>query len=452
VTQPRILICDDEKSIRDSLEMILEFEDYQILLAADGSTALAAMAEQRIDLVLLDIKMPGMDGIEVLELLREQWPETAVMMISGHADVSTAVECIQKGAFDFCEKPLDKDRLLITIANALRRKRLLSHNVRLQEQVENRFRILGESQRMARVQQMIRQVAATDARVLILGENGTGKELVARAVHRHSGRADGPFIDVNCAAIPSELIESELFGHMKGAFTGATEDRIGKFEAASGGTIFLDEIGDMSLQAQAKMLRVLEERKIERVGDTTPIEIDARVLAATNKDLYKAVEEGLFRQDLLYRLNVVIIEVPPLRDRPDDIPLLVSHFLQDACDRNGLPQKKIENGVVQQFRKRDWPGNVRELRNLIERMVILTPGESITIDDFNLLGHGPLPRPENLFGRCETYEEFKNLSEKLYLEEKLQANSWNVKKTAEALQMQRSNLYKKIEKYCLKRH
>ncbi len=445
MTQAKILICDDEKSIRDSLEMILEFEDYQIELAPDGKAALEAMVASPADAVLLDIKMPGMDGIEVLERLGERWPECPVIMISGHGDVATAVECWRKGAFDYCEKPLDKDRLLITIGNAVKQGRQRKIIQFLGPQ------ILGESACIVRLKQMIRQVAATDARVLILGENGTGKELVARAVHLQSNRASGPFIDVNCAAIPSELIESELFGHLKGSFTGATEDRVGKFEAANGGTIFLDEIGDMSLRAQAKMLRVLEERKLERVGDTRSIDIDARVLAATNKDLYQAVDQGTFRQDLLYRLNVVIIEVPPLRERLDDVPELAGHFLEDAARRNGLELKKLDNAVIQRLRQRGWPGNVRELRNLVERLVILSPGESITLQDFDLLAHGPMPKPENLFGRCETYDEFKNLSEKLYLEEKLQASGWNVKKTAEALQMQRSNLYKKIEKYGLKR-
>ncbi len=445
MTQAKILICDDEKSIRDSLEMILEFEDYQIELAPDGKAALEAMVASPADAVLLDIKMPGMDGIEVLERLGERWPECPVIMISGHGDVATAVECWRKGAFDYCEKPLDKDRLLITIGNAVKQGRQRKIIQFLGPQ------ILGESACVVRLKQMIRQVAATDARVLILGENGTGKELVARAVHLQSNRASGPFIDVNCAAIPSELIESELFGHLKGSFTGATEDRVGKFEAANGGTIFLDEIGDMSLRAQAKMLRVLEERKLERVGDTRSIDIDARVLAATNKDLYQAVDQGTFRQDLLYRLNVVIIEVPPLRERLDDVPELAGHFLEDAARRNGLELKKLDNAVIQRLRQRGWPGNVRELRNLVERLVILSPGESITLQDFDLLAHGPMPKPENLFGRCETYDEFKNLSEKLYLEEKLQASGWNVKKTAEALQMQRSNLYKKIEKYGLKR-
>ena len=439
MTQAKILICDDEKSIRDSLEMILEFEDYQIELAPDGKAALEAMVASPADAVLLDIKMPGMDGIEVLERLGERWPECPVIMISGHGDVATAVECWRKGAFDYCEKPLDKDRLLITIGNAVKQGRQRKIIQFLGPQ------ILGESACVVRLKQMIRQVAATDARVLILGENGTGKELVARAVHLQSNRASGPFIDVNCAAIPSELIESELFGHLKGSFTGATEDRVGKFEAANGGTIFLDEIGDMSLRAQAKMLRVLEERKLERVGDTRSIDIDARVLAATNKDLYQAVDQGTFRQDLLYRLNVVIIEVPPLRERLDDVPELAGHFLEDAARRNGLELKKLDNAVIQRLRQRGWPGNVRELRNLVERLVILSPGESITLQDFDLLAHGPMPKPENLFGRCETYDEFKNLSEKLYLEEKLQASGWNVKKTAEALQMQRSNLYKKIE-------
>ncbi len=380
-----ILVIDDERPIRSTLKEILEFEKYKVDDAEDGPSGLSLLDKKKYDIILCDIKMPKMDGIEVLEKIIEKGVEAPVVMISGHGNVETAVEAIKKGAFDFIQKPLDLNRILVTIRNAMDKSDLVQETKVLKRKVHKSLanEIIGESEPIMKIKQMIDKVAPSDARVMITGANGAGKELVARQLHEKSERAKLPFIEVNCAAIPSELIESELFGHEKGAFTSAHKQRQGKFEQADGGTIFLDEIGDMSLSAQAKVLRALQEHKISRVGSDKDIKVNVRVLAATNKDLRKEIEENRFREDLYHRLNVIPIHVPPLNDRKDDIPLLAEYFLGIICEDQGIPQKTIAEGAMKELKKVDWTGNIRELRNVIERLVILCEKE-ITADDVKL--------------------------------------------------------------------
>ena len=368
-----ILVIDDERPIRSTLKEILEYEKFKVETAEEGIAGLAIMASQKFDIVLCDIKMPKMDGIEVLEKISEKHPETEVIMISGHGNIETAVEALKKGAFDFIEKPLDLNRILITIRNAMDRSSLVKETKTLKRKVNKALGtdIIGESGSITGIKQMIEKVATTDARVLITGGNGSGKELVARQLHEKSNRADAPFIEVNCAAIPSELIESELFGHEKGSFTSAIKQRKGKFELADNGTIFLDEIGDMSLSAQAKVLRALQESKITRIGGDKELSVNVRVLAATNKDLKKEIADGNFREDLYHRLSVILIHVPSLNDRKDDIPLLANHFLAQLCSDNNMSNKSLTKGALKSLQKIDWTGNIRELRNVIERLLIL---------------------------------------------------------------------------------
>jgi len=367
----RILVIDDERSIRNTLKDILEYEKYEVDLAEDGPRGLEKIKGGDYDVVLCDIKMPGMDGIELLGKLGDQVTDLPVVMISGHGNIDTAVEAIKKGAFDFIEKPLDLNRLLITIRNAMDKAVLVTETKILKKKVSKRFEIVGESEAILKVVEMADRVARTDARVLITGSNGTGKELVARRIHEMSLRAAGPFVEVNCAAIPSELIESELFGHEKGAFTSAIKQRKGKFEQANGGTLFLDEIGDMSLSAQAKVLRALQESIISRVGSDTAIRVDVRVVAATNKNLSEEIEKGHFREDLYHRLSVILIRVPALSERLEDIPLLANHFIQQICNEYGMPEKTITEDALRELRKIEWRGNIREFRNVIERLIIL---------------------------------------------------------------------------------
>ncbi|HNQ37505.1 MAG: sigma-54-dependent Fis family transcriptional regulator [Prolixibacteraceae bacterium] len=367
----RILVIDDERSIRNTLKDILEYEKYEVDLAEDGPRGLEKIKGGDYDVVLCDIKMPGMDGIELLGKLGDQVTDLPVVMISGHGNIDTAVEAIKKGAFDFIEKPLDLNRLLITIRNAMDKSVLVTETKILKKKVSKRFEIVGESEAILKVVEMADRVARTDARVLITGSNGTGKELVARRIHEMSLRAAGPFVEVNCAAIPSELIESELFGHEKGAFTSAIKQRKGKFEQANGGTLFLDEIGDMSLSAQAKVLRALQESIISRVGSDTAIRVDVRVVAATNKNLSEEIEKGHFREDLYHRLSVILIRVPALSERLEDIPLLANHFIQQICNEYGMPEKTITEDALRELRKIEWRGNIREFRNVIERLIIL---------------------------------------------------------------------------------
>jgi len=376
----RILIIDDERSIRNTLKEILEFEGHEIILAEDGETGLKTASEGSFDAIFCDIKMPRMDGIEVLEKLNEQNIDSAVIMISGHGSIDTAVECIKKGAFDFIQKPLDLNRILITLKNATDKTELIKETRILKKKVSRVQEMIGKSEAIVRIKDMVDRVAPTDARVLVTGSNGTGKELVARWLHEKSNRSSMPFIEVNCAAIPSELIESELFGHEKGAFTSAIRQHKGKFEQADGGTLFLDEIGDMSLAAQAKVLRVLQENKLTRVGSDKDITVNVRVVAATNKNLKDEIQKGNFREDLYHRLSVIVIHVPSLNERIEDIPLLVNHFLTEICTEAGKPVMQIDNDAVAELQKNPWGGNIRELRNVIERLFILSNGR-ITLND-----------------------------------------------------------------------
>ncbi|MEI6556291.1 MAG: sigma-54 dependent transcriptional regulator [Paludibacter sp.] len=381
----KILVIDDERSIRNTLKEILEFEKHQISLAENGRQGLETAQNNVFDLIFSDIKMPEMDGIEFLVQLKESGIEAPVVMISGHGNIETAVECIKKGAFDFITKPIDLNRLLITVRNALERNILVSETKTLKKKIAKRHQMVGDSPAIQKVRMMIGRVAPTDARVLITGENGTGKEIVARLLYEGSNRTDAPFVEVNCAAIPSELIESELFGHEKGSFTSAIKQRIGKFEQADGGTIFLDEIGDMSLSAQTKVLRVLQESELTRVGSDKSIKVNVRVLAATNKNLKKEIELGNFREDLFHRLNVIPIHVPALDDRKEDIPLLIKHFCELICSEQGIQPKTFENAAVETLQSRTWTGNIRELRNVVERLIILA-GNTITKEDVEMFG------------------------------------------------------------------
>lgn len=367
----KILVIDDEKSIRKTLREILEYENFKVDEAGDGSEG-ASMAEKGdYDIILCDIKMPKVDGMEALDRIQKSKPDVPVVMISGHGTIETAVEAVKKGAFDFIAKPLDLNRLLVTIRNAMDKTTLVSDVKVLKKKISKTYDMIGESPAIEQIKEMIEKVAPTDARVLITGENGTGKELVARWLHEKSNRANNPFIEVNCAAIPGELIESELFGHEKGAFTSAVAQRKGKFEIAEGGTIFLDEIGDMSLSAQAKVLRALQENKITRVGSEKEVKVNVRVLAATNKDLQKEISKGNFREDLYHRLSVILIKVPSLNERKDDIPLLVEHFAKHICNEQGIPQKQFSKDALKELQKINWTGNIRELRNVVERLIIL---------------------------------------------------------------------------------
>jgi len=454
----RVLVVDDEKGIREALQQLLEYERIEVRTGATGAEALTLYEEFRPHLVFLDVKMQGMDGIETLKRLRELDHQAQVVMISGHGTIQTAVEATQHGAYDFLEKPLDTDRVLLTLRNALQHVELASENLRLRAVVHAEYEIVGSSRGVKQVIERIEKVAPANARVLILGENGTGKELVARAIHALSPRAQGPFVEVNCAAIPGELIESELFGHMKGSFTGAFADREGKFELADGGTLFLDEIGDMSLAAQAKVLRALEEGVISRVGSGKALRVDVRVIAATNKNVSAEIAAGRFREDLYFRLNVVPIEIPPLRARRADIPQLVEHFVAQFTEQSGLARKEFEKEAVKRLTAYDWPGNIRELRNAVERLLILAAGPVVTPEDVERLagvGTREAGSGGDLAGapwlRAATFEEFKQEAERAYLLAKLKEHDWNVSETARTLNMPRSNLYKKIERYHLAR-
>jgi DNA-binding NtrC family response regulator len=379
-TMPKILVIDDERAIRNTLKDILEYEKYRVDLAENASQALELVKTNSYDIALCDIKMPEMDGLELLPHLVENQPDVPVVMISGHGNIDTAVEAIKKGAYDFIEKPLDLNRLLITIKNALERSNLVTETKTLRKKIGTKYTIVGESAAIQKVFDMTEKVAPTDARVLITGANGTGKELVARRLHELSSRANGPFVEVNCAAIPSDLIESELFGHEKGAFTSAVKQRKGKFEQAEGGTLFLDEIGDMSLSAQAKVLRALQENIISRVGGDKAIKVDVRVIAATNKDLAKEIEQNNFREDLYHRISVIVIHVPSLNERLEDIPVLANYFIDQICAEYRMPVKKISDDAINELQKINWTGNIREFRNVIERLIILC-GNDISGED-----------------------------------------------------------------------
>ena len=453
---PTVLIADDEPAIRRVLREILEFEGYAVEEAVDGDEAFEK-GRAGVDLVLLDIKMPKRDGMEVLKALHDLEVGVPVVMISGHGTVETAVEATQLGAVDFLEKPPDMNRLLVTVRGALDRGQLKAENTRLRQVVKDTSSsdltpIVGESPAIGRIKQTVDRVAPSEARVLITGEAGTGKELVARHLHAQSSRADGPLVEVNCAAIPSELIESELFGHEKGAFTGATKQRVGKFEQADGGTLFLDEIGDMSLDAQAKVLRALQESRITRVGGDRSISVDVRVVAATNRDLLAQVDAKQFREDLYHRLSVILIHVPPLRERRGDIPDIAGYILDQVMRRNGMSDKRFAPSALDRLRDYDWRGNVRELRNVVERLLILSDGDEITTADverFVMPGRGG--GAAGLIDRFDLLFEFRDQAEKLFIERKLDENDWNVSATAEKIGIQRSHLYNKLKDLAIER-
>lgn len=446
-----ILVIDDEKSVRDAVKMILAYEKYEVALAEDGTKGLSILDAEPIDAVLLDVKMPGIDGIEILQTIKLRFTDLPVIMISGHGTIDTAVEATKLGAFDFLSKPLDRDKLLITVRNALGQKNLTSEVKQIRAKLEEKDKILGASPKIKEILTLINRIAPTDSRILITGENGTGKELVARAIHRGSKRVDKLMVEVNCAAIPHDLIESELFGHEKGSFTGATAQRIGKFEQADGGTIFLDEVGDMSLAAQAKVLRVLEEGKVERVGGNRLIPSDVRVIAATNKILLEEIKKGNFREDLYHRLNVIPIHVPSLRERREDIPILAKAFAEDICSRNGFAPKKISDRALDYLTGLGWSGNVRELRNIIERLVIMTTGNTIEVDALETIGSTKGGALDDIISTSHTFQEFKDRSEAVYIKRLLDLHKWNISKTAEALDIERSHLYSKMKKYGLER-
>lgn len=448
----KILIIDDEKAIRNTLKEILEYEGYLVDEAADGQSGLEKIENEEYEAVLCDIKMPKMDGLEVLTKARELDDDVPFIMISGNATIDTAVEATKKGAYDFISKPPDLNRLLVTLRNAIDKKSIVIENKVLKRKVSKTREIIGDSPAIQNINETIEKVAPTDARVLITGENGTGKELVARWIHEKSNRSKNALIEVNCAAIPTELIESELFGHEKGAFTSAIKQRVGKFEQAHEGTLFLDEVGDMSLSAQAKVLRALQENKITRVGGDKDIDVNVRVIAATNKDLLKEIEKGNFRMDLYHRLSVILIHVPSLNERKDDVALLAERFVKEICEDNGIPRKSFNSGALNELKKIHYSGNIRELRNVIERLVILS-GTKITEEDVIKFA-SPMNQQnteKSVFEKYDTLQEFKDHVEKIFIEEKLKKNNWNVAKTAQEIDIQRSHLYNKIEKYSLRR-
>lgn len=448
----KILIIDDEKSIRNTMREVLEYEGYTVEEAEDGKKGLEMIKSNPYDAIFLDIKMPKMDGMEVLDESIKILSDTPVIMISGHATVDNAVEAVKKGAYDFISKPMDLNRLLITVRNALDKTNLITETKVLKRKVTKTREIIGDSPSIKKIKDTIERVAPTDARVLITGDNGTGKELVARWIHEKSSRADNPLIEVNCAAIPADLIESELFGHEKGAFTSAIKQRIGKFEQADGGTLFLDEIGDMSQAAQAKVLRALQEGKITRVGGDKEINVNVRVVAATNKDLIKEIDEGEFRMDLYHRLSVILIHVPSLNERTEDIPLLAEKFVKEICEDYGASKKVITPKAIARLQEVNWTGNIRELHNTIERLVILSD-EKIT--DKEVTAYAPAVKSDtrtlDLFEEYNRFQDFKDRMEQLFIEHKLEKNGWNISKTAEEIDIQRSHLYNKMEKYGLKR-
>ncbi len=441
-----VLVVDDEAAIRESLRMILEFEGYRVEEASNGREALVSVTGSPPDAVLLDIKMPEMDGLDVLSAFRERGYDMPVIIITGHGDVSTAVEATRRGAFDFFEKPLERDRVLVSLRNAVEAYRL-----RQEAAAPPVDELIGSSAPMRQLRETFEKAAPTPATVLITGESGTGKELVAAAIHRLSSRSSRALVQVNCAAIPEELIESELFGHEKGSFTGAVRKQVGKFVAADGGTIFLDEIGDMSARTQAKVLRVLQSGEVEPVGAQQTVTVDVRVIAATNRDLEQAIEDGEFREDLFYRLNVIPIRTPPLREHLEDIPELVEYFVRRYAGSNNYKPKEFTDGALEQLRSLPWRGNVRELKNVVERLLILAPGDAVTRQDVVVgLGDGR----EELGGAlasAATLREFRSIAEKLFLVRKLRENEWNVTATARAIDTPRSNLYKKMEQYGIER-
>lgn len=442
-----ILVVDDEKSIRESLTGVLTDEGYKVSTVVEGEGALGKVKSDSIDMVLLDIWLPGMDGLDVLKKLNSSNPDIPVVMISGHGNIETAVKATKLGAYDFLEKPLSMDKLLLTISRALEHHKLSVENRSLRQRMIKPEDVIGNCDKINDLRDQVSRVAPTDGWILITGENGTGKELVARSIHVNSKRKDKPFVDVNCAAIPEELIESELFGHEKGAFTGATESKKGKFQLANGGTIFLDEIADMSLKTQAKILRILQEQKFERVGGSELINVDVRVIAATNKNLEELMAKGEFRDDLFYRLNVVPLFVPPLRERKEDIPLFIDHFLTGFCNKTTTRKKRLTSEAVTAMVGYSWPGNVREIKNVIERLVIMTLKQEITLKDLPSIITGEEPRNTEEALNLPSLRKARAAFEKEFIVRKLKEFNFNVKRTATAIGLERSSLHRKLKSY-----
>jgi DNA-binding NtrC family response regulator len=442
-----ILIIDDELQICESISMILDYEGYDVLFTTSANDGLDKFSSKDFAAVLLDIQMPEMNGFEVLKRIKEQKPAASVIIISAHGSVDNAIKATRLGAFDFLEKPIDRDKLLISVRNATENSSLKIENEEIKKVWLGDEVILGKSKAIQNVLNLIDKVAPLDTRVLITGENGTGKELVARAIHKKSERKDKPFVEVNCAAIPNELIESELFGHEKGSFTGAVQQRIGRFELANKGTLFLDEVGDMSHQAQAKVLRAIEDGKIERVGGGKKIDVDVRLIAATNKNLKEEIEKGNFREDLYHRLNVIPIIVPPLRERLEDIPILINHFTNDISIKHKKPVTKFSDDAIRILQNQSWTGNVRELRNIIERIIIIVDKKEITAKDIEFMFAGNQQSVNELVDTSNSFQEFKEKAERVFILKQLRANDWNISKTAEILDIQRSHLYNKMKKY-----
>ena len=435
-----VLIVDDEKGIIDTLSSIIEDEGYDVITASSGEKGLKMFSKHNPDIILLDIWMPDMDGIETLKHIRALDKDVSIIMISGHSNIDTAVQAIKLGAYDFLEKPLSLDKVLILITRALEKQTLEKENVALKSSISEQWEMIGESPKIIELKDKISKAAASQGRVIIFGESGSGKELVARALHNAGSRKDKDFIEVNCAAIPQELIESELFGHEKGSFTGAFEAKKGKFELADGGTLFLDEIGDMTLTTQAKVLRIIETQEFQKVGGSKKIKVDVRIIAATNKDLEEEIQKAQFREDLYFRLNVIPIYVPPLRERKDDIPLLIEYFLQNLARQYGQKKKQVSKATLRALMEYDWPGNVRELKNTIERLMIMNPDEIIDVKEVQ-----PVKAIKSDYSSFNTLREAREQFEKDFIIKKLQENGWNVSKTAENLEIERSNLHRKIK-------
>ncbi len=442
-----ILIIDDEIEICESIKMILEYEGYSVDYSTSAPAGLEKAMNENFAALLLDIQMPEMSGFEVIKKIKEKNSNLSIIIISAHGSIENAIKATKLGAFDFIEKPIDRDKLVISIRNAVDQTNLLIENKEFKKTIEGDNKILGESRAIKNILQMIEKVAPIDTRVLITGENGTGKELVARAIHSQSPRNDKPFVEVNCAAIPNELIESELFGHEKGSFTGAVQQRIGKFELANKGTIFLDEIGDMSMQAQAKVLRAIEDGKIERVGGNKKIDVDVRVISATNKNLKEEIENGNFREDLFHRLNVFPIHLPPLKDRVEDIPLLIHHFAAEIAAKHKKPDVVFKDDALKLLKSLPWSGNVRELRNAVERIMIIADKKEIERKDIDFLFSAGQSNIDDIINDSNSFQEFKEKAERAFILKQLNLNNWNISKTAEILEIQRSHLYNKMKKY-----
>lgn len=446
MSKPIILIVDDEEGIRQSLSDILEDEGYCILTAKSGEEAVKIARESQPDLVLLDIWLPGIDGIQVLQEIKSIKPDIPTIMISGHANIELAVKATKLGAYDFFEKPLSLERVILVSRRALERRKLEVENFVLRQDLTKKWKLIGESNEIKSLKEQINMAASSNSRVLISGESGTGKEVVARLLHEKSPRNGKSFVEVNCAAIPHDLIESELFGHEKGSFTGAFEQKKGKFELADSGTLFLDEIGDMSLQTQSKVLRVIETQEFQRVGGSKNLTVDVRIIAATNKDLKEEAKKENFREDLYFRLNVIPLFIPPLRERKGDIPLLVKHFLELLAAEYGKPIKKISPETIKELQSYEWPGNVREMKNTIERLVIMTPSDTINVKNLFILGD----HKASDYFQYKTLKNARDAFEKDYIIRKLQENDWNVSQTADVLDIERSNLHRKIKAYDIK--